>query len=128
MAVSVAPLTTTVMGAVPENRVGVASGINNAVSRIAGLLAVAVFGLVVVAVFNHHLNQRLDELSLSSAEREAIDRQRPQLAAAQTDDRRIRGAIAESFMAAYRTVTWICVVLALASSLSAALLIGRDKA
>ena len=77
---------------------------------------------------NHHLDQRLDALSLSSAEREAIDRQRPQLAAAQTDDRRIRGAIAESFMAGYRTVTWICVVLTLASSLSAALLIGRDKA
>jgi hypothetical protein len=55
MAVAVPPLTSTVMGAAGEARAGIASGVNNAVARVAGLLAVATLGVVLFATFSSHL-------------------------------------------------------------------------
>src|SRR6202000_431289 len=59
-------LTRTVMNALPDTESGLASGVNNAVSRLASLLAVAAFGVVLVTVFNHSLDQHLSQLALSS--------------------------------------------------------------
>ena len=128
MAVSVAPLTTTVMDSVSQNHAGAASGINNALSRIAGLLAIAALGFVLITVFDRHLDQSLNKLSVPAAIRQQIDSQRSKLAAIQTTNSTARGAIDESFVAGYRSLLWIAVALAIASSLSAALFIDlREK-
>ncbi|HET8826117.1 MAG TPA: MFS transporter, partial [Terriglobales bacterium] len=127
MAVSVAPLTTTVMASVSQNRAGAASGVNNAVSRIAGLLAVAVLGFVLITTFNRDLDKRLDHLSVSSELRRKIDSQRSKLAAIQTTDANARRAIGESFVAGYRLVLWIAVGLSMASSFSAVVFIRRKS-
>jgi EmrB/QacA subfamily drug resistance transporter len=127
MAVSVAPLTATVMNSVDQRHAGIASGINNAVSRIAALLAVAVFGAMLTGVFQSGLSRKLDALTLSPAARDDIHRQRSKLAAIKTQDLRARQAVEESFVAGYRALLWVAVALAIASSLSAAALISNEK-
>lgn len=122
LAVSVAPLTTAVMDSIDQSRAGVASGINNAISRLAGLLAIAVFGLVFSASFNRRMEQGLDELKVSGPERQSIDAQRERLAAATSDDARVQRLIRDSFVDAYGVVLWIAVGLSVSSALSAAVL------
>ena len=127
MAISVAPLTTTVMNAVEENYAGAASGINNAISRLAGLLAVAVFGALLSGVYQTSLDQRLNSLAVAPPIQAEIRAQRSKLAAAETGDARGRQAIKTAFVAGYRAVAWVAVALALASSLSAAVLIRTER-
>lgn len=128
MTISVAPLTTTVMNAVPESESGLASGINNAVSRSAALLAVAVFGAVLVAVFNHSLDQALDRLALTPDVRAQIDAARPLLAAAHNPHPGVQHAITESFISGYRSVIWIATGLAALSAVAARLLLDPGPA
>jgi EmrB/QacA subfamily drug resistance transporter len=131
MAISVAPLTTTVMNAVPRNRVGVASGINNAVSRTAGLLAIAVFGIIMLHTFNRSLEGRLSNLNLPLKVGHSITEQRLNLAAATLPQEiepqlrdSIRKAIEESFVQGFRQVMLVGALLAVASGITSLFLIG----
>jgi EmrB/QacA subfamily drug resistance transporter len=124
MAVTVAPLTAVVMGAVDQTRAGIASGINNAVSRVAALLAIAVFGVVLSSVFNHEIDRRL--AALAPEVRQSVDSQRSKLAAATTTDPQAHRAIQEAFAAGYQWVVWGSAALALASAIGAAALIDRS--
>ena len=130
MAISVAPLTTTVMNSVRQNRAGIASGINNAVSRTAGLLAIAVLGLIMFHAFNGCLDARLDQIPLATDVRQALSQERINLAAIQVPNdvdvatrTTIKQAIDECFVFGFRRVMIAGAALALASSLIAWLLI-----
>ena len=130
MATTVAPLTTTVLGAVKDRYAGIASGINNAVARVAGLLAIAVLSIFVLHTFNSSLDSRLDALHVSPAIRQLLDDQRIKLAATQvpatvhgTLHAELQHAIAAAFADSFRLVMWIGVGLALTSALCAFLLV-----
>ena len=87
----------------------------------------AVFGVILSGVFQNVLERRLERLDLAPALRAQIEAQRARLAAAETGDPRGRRAIEDAFVAGYRTVLWIAAGLALASSLSAAVLIRTEQ-
>ena len=82
MAITVAPLTTTVMSAVDPRHAGAASGVNNAVARVAALLAIAVIGVVLAGTFEARVRPALDRLALSSAARQEVDQELPRMAGA----------------------------------------------
>jgi EmrB/QacA subfamily drug resistance transporter len=134
MTISVAPLTTTVMGAVEERHAGIASGINNAVSRCAGLLAVAALGILMLGLFERGLDHRLAAFDLPPAARRAIEGQRERLAALEIPAglpeparARTRAAVDGAFLDGFRGVMGTAAGLALLASLSAAWLIRDGK-
>lgn len=135
MSISVAPLTTTVMGAVKTRQAGIASGVNNAVSRIAGLLAIAILSLVALGRFSTSLDQRLAALNLPPNVLQLLEAERIKLAGAQVPpglseavSMQLRQAIAESFVSSFRLVTGIGALLAVASAIVASLMLKQERA
>jgi MFS family permease len=131
----VAPLTTTVMDSVSERQAGVASGVNNAVSRVASLLSIAVLGIIAFHVFDVQLEKRLDAANLPAPAKYAVLEQRNRLTqieppAGLTTDQKmaLKRAIAEAFLAAFRWVMVVSAGLALLSAISAwAMIEGKPQ-
>jgi EmrB/QacA subfamily drug resistance transporter len=126
MSLTVAPLTNTVMGAVSRQHSGVASGVNNAISETAGLLAVAVFGLAMSHAFNRGLEHGLAESKLAPQVSEEIRSQESKLAAIEIPPRlaaaqraTLKQAIDESFVNGFRLVMALGAALALLSAVCA---------
>jgi EmrB/QacA subfamily drug resistance transporter len=130
MALTVAPLTTTVMESIPREHAGVASGVNNAVSRVAALLAIAVFGVVLSRTFQARADAGLDALHLPVPQRTAINRELPQMAGAQfaASEEDVRRVIDQAFVSAFRVVMGCSAALALgAAACGAAIRDGRGR-
>lgn len=123
MAISVAPLTTVVMNSVEQNRAGTASGINNSVARVAGVLAVAVLGVVMVAAFAHSLRDSLAGLNLNADMVHELESNTDKLgnldAPSSADEQTagaIRAAVAGAFVFGFRLIMLLCAGLAVASA------------
>jgi EmrB/QacA subfamily drug resistance transporter len=135
MAVTVAPLTTVVMNSVNKDRIGAASGINNAVARVASVLAIAVFGIVMVKAFASQLNSGLAHLMLPPSILAELQANKNKLAGLQVPadlspnlKADIHISIRQAFVFGFRTVMLICAGLSLGSAAVAWFLIPRDRA
>jgi EmrB/QacA subfamily drug resistance transporter len=123
LAVSVAPLTTVVMDAVDQSRAGTASGINNAVARVAGLLAIAVLGVVMVSAFSFRLNRSLQDLAIPPYAIQDLRANEIRLAALPVPiginvelAAAISVSVERAFVFAFRLAMLICAGLSIASS------------
>jgi hypothetical protein len=135
MTITIAPLTTTVMNAVGQQLAGTASGVNNAVSRAAGLLAIAALGVVLAHVFDARLHDALSHAGLPADVADDVFAQRRKLAAiaapagaASEVAAQVHRVVGEAFVAGFRTVMLIGAGLALASAISAWFLIDGRRA
>ena len=133
LGVTLAPLTTAVMASVDEHHAGIASGLNNTVSRSAQVLAIAVMGGIVLVLFKQTLLSDPTVTALPGDARALLSAESVKLAetslpAALTPIERahLQGLIRETFSGAINVIMWIAAGLSLVSGLLAALLIERE--
>ena len=123
-----------VMGAVDARRAGVASGVNNAVSRTAGLLSIAVMGILILLSFNTRLDTKLEAMGATEDVYELMQGERVKMAGAIVPDTladgtaaAIRAAIAESYVDSFRRVMLAAACLSLVGGVVSAFTISGEK-
>ncbi|WP_394792361.1 DHA2 family efflux MFS transporter permease subunit [Rhodoferax sp.] len=134
MSITAAPLTTTVMNAVEPGLSGTASGVNNAVSRAAGLLAIGIFGIVMSLAFNLSLDGALATMALPTDTLHQVDMQRNRLAGIvlpetlnAVDRHALKTAVGTAFVSGFRWTMLISAGLALLSAAAAWRMVGNKS-
>lgn len=124
---TVAPLTNTVVSSVPDRHSGLAAAFNNAVSRVAALLAIALLGVVVSVAFGSALEQRTAGLPLSAEERASLARDPAEAVGVAGLSPAVQTAVDDAYTAAFRRAM---LVAALAAALGGgvAVVAVRDPA
>jgi len=129
MTIVVAPLTTTAMRAVEAQHAGVASGVNNAIARVAGLMAIAIFGILLTRSFDRRVHAALDGLGLPAAVRASIDRELPKLAGAEIGAAiepggrdAARRAIDDSFVSSFSVIMIVAAGVAVGAAAAGSLI------
>jgi hypothetical protein len=122
------------MNSVEQERVGTASGINNAIARVAGVLGIALLGIVVVVAFRARFEHSLNQLSLSAADLEEIHAQENRLAGLQPPGKldpekkaTITAFAQQGFVFGFRIVMSICAGLSVASAAIAVLMVPDTR-
>lgn len=134
LGVSVAPLTTAVMNAVGVSLSGTASGVNNTVSRVASLLAIAVLGIVILNAFNFHLDASMDTNSVPQEIQRALDSERLNMAAAEVPTivgpemkLALEGMVRDSYIKGFHLVLYTAAALSALGALLAWIMIGGKE-
>ncbi len=135
MSFTVAPLTATVMGALPNHFAGTASGVNNAMTRISSVFANAIFGFLAIIFFSAFLTKEIAQLPLDRSSRLSVLAQASDLGNAavpanvKAGNRQIiERAYKDAFIASYSKIMKLCSLLAFTGALMSFIFIRKATA
>jgi EmrB/QacA subfamily drug resistance transporter len=134
MGLTVAPLTTAVMGSVASHFAGTASGVNNSISRIAGVMSVAILGSAFLFSYSNVIEDQIDGFGLSDSVREMVLAEADKLGEAEVPDGvnpdmadEIDVAFSLAFVDSFSLLMYVSAVMAWASALVAFLMVEKKQ-